>query len=207
MQLKVPLAFDPRRLDSHANLVARLTDIYTEMDRCYQLVADHYGFNCTGCEDNCCHSLFFHHTLVEYGHLRKGFRTLAPAVQRELKRRARQYAQQIPHAAFKQTAPRPICPLNDNSQCLLYAFRPMICRLHGLPHEIRRPGSSAVVGRGCHVFGEQCGTDVNLRLNRTPLYGQMASLEMTLRQTLGSNPKIKMTVADMLCTFEPACER
>ncbi len=45
------------------------------MDLKYKEAADYYGFDCTGCEDNCCFTRFFHHTLLEYLYIMEGYGT------------------------------------------------------------------------------------------------------------------------------------
>ena len=93
---------------------------------------------------------------------------------------------------------RVMCPLNENSACLIYDYRPMICRLHGIPHELRKPGQKPVYGPGCDLFAERCGKSPYIPFDRTPFYQEMAGLEQVFRQALGRNDKIKMTIAKML---------
>ena len=201
MHIAVSSPADLVLLDRHAPLIAKLTELYTVMDQQYQRAADHYGFVCTGCDDNCCYTQFFHHTIIEYGFLRNGYNVLDPVRQGEIQHRAIQYCRTIQQVGTPSSSQRPMCPLNENSRCILYAHRPMICRLHGLPHEFRKPGSAAVQGSGCHLFEAQFGAHDYVTFDRTPLYRRMAMLEMELRQALQLKAKIKMTVAEMLCTF------
>ena len=87
---------------------------------------------------------------------------------------------------------------------MLYAFRPMICRLHGIPHELHRPGGNVIKNPGCNAFFDQCrksGTSAYIRFDRTPFYRQMAILEKDLRQATGYTDKIKLTIAQMLVTI------
>ena len=94
-----------------------------------------------------------------------------------------------------------MCPLNRNGLCLLYAYRPMICRLHGIPHQVQRPGLSVLNAPGCDIFAEQCQEKENFKFDRTPFYIEMAELERGLKQAVGITHKIKMTVAQMIKTF------
>ena len=55
----------------------RLEILFSEMDRKYDEVADFYGFVCTGCENNCCLTRFYHHSLLEYLYLYEGYVALA----------------------------------------------------------------------------------------------------------------------------------
>ena len=54
-----------------------LMDLYHKMDRRYDEAARHYGFVCSGCEENCCQTKFYHHTYLEYLYLKEGFNTLS----------------------------------------------------------------------------------------------------------------------------------
>ncbi|RLC07770.1 MAG: hypothetical protein DRI57_25320 [Deltaproteobacteria bacterium] len=74
----------------------------------------------------------------------------------------------------------------------------MICRLHGIPHELRKPGQSAAHHPGCEAFTEQCEEKGCFKFDRTPFYIEMASLERDMKQALGTARKLKMTVAQML---------
>ena len=201
MHIEESSPFGPGRLDRHMHLIEKLADLFVVMDQRYQAAAEQYGFVCTGCEESCCYTRFFHHTVVEYGFLCKGFTALDPDRQNALRQRADQYIQTLQRLDAEPANQRPMCPLNENSRCILYAYRPMICRLHGLPHEIRKPGSGATSGPGCHVFEAQFGAHDYIAFDRTPLYRQMAVLEMELRQALNLKSKIKMTIAEMIATF------
>jgi hypothetical protein len=93
---------------------------------------------------------------------------------------------------------RVMCPLNEQGRCAIYAHRPMICRLHGIPNTLRRPDGRILTGPGCDDFYLQCGASGGEPLDRTPLYTAMADLERRLRDRLGFKSKIKLTVARMI---------
>ena len=61
---------------------------YEAMDRKYNEAGDYYGFNCNGCEDNCCATRFYHHTLLEVLYILNGFNSLEKAKQIKIKRQA-----------------------------------------------------------------------------------------------------------------------
>ena len=168
------------------------------MDRAYNQAASAAGFVCTGCEDNCCRSLFYHHTYLEYIFLRSGFAELSQARRQEIKERALAYVRSVSATPAGPVGKRMICPLNNEGRCRLYAVRPMICRLHGIPHEFTPPGHSLRLGTGCKAFYDQSGPNENYRLDRTPHYLEMARLEAQFKWQLGLNQKIKLTVAEML---------
>jgi len=93
---------------------------------------------------------------------------------------------------------RLMCPLNFDAVCILYPYRPMICRLHGIPHELHKPGQNPVYGPGCETFDCRCGDKGYFKFDRTPFYRDMAALEQEARKTLGLAEKIRMTVAEMI---------
>jgi len=181
----------------------RLQGIYAAMDRGYAQAADHYGFVCRGCADNCCQTRFYHHTLVEWLYLVHGLCGLPPDEQAAIRRRASEVCRRTA-ALDEQGAPlRVMCPLNEEGLCRLYDHRPMICRLHGLPHEMHPPGGEVSFSPGCHFFSAQCGAKAYFSFDRTPFYVSLARLEQDLRKACGYAPKIKMTVAQMVLESPP----
>jgi len=187
------LRFD-RFIDSFNGLNA----LYAKMDLAYAEVADAYGFHCSGCTDNCCLTRFFHHTLIEFLYLRKGFAGLDEKSQEEIRCRAIDVNEQVRQADNSGRVSRVMCPLNRKGLCLLYKYRPMICRLHGIPHEFRHPVRGRMSGPGCHEFEAKCGRQQYIEFNRTPFYQQMALLERRVREMTGIADKLKKTVAQML---------
>lgn len=170
--------------------------LYQLMDETWSRIAALYQFQCTGCEDNCCRSLFFHHTHVEKAYLRHGFDQLEPGRKNETLSRAEDYCQKTFPKNGEIKSLKTMCPLNEKGRCILYPYRPMICRLHGLPHEIRKPGFLPLMGKGCSAG--QFHDKVYIPFDRTPFYQNMARLEADYRQKSKKNAKIKETVAQML---------
>jgi Fe-S-cluster containining protein len=180
------------------HLRRRVIDLFEQMDRAYDDVARQSGFVCNGCKDNCCMTRFFHHTLLEYLYLKDGLAGLEPEVLGEVKAQAQSVVEQTAAMEGDDKPIRMMCPLNEAGRCILYAHRPMICRLHGIAHMLQRPDGQTQTGPGCDDFYIQSGPSPDLRLDRTPLYVAMAKLERELRETLGFNGKIKMTIAEMI---------
>jgi len=176
----------------------KLKDIYTDMDRAYAQAAACYGFDCRGCSDNCCRTLFYHHTVLEYLYLMKGWIGLAEEQRAATADLAFSVCRSLPAALAGPESVRFMCPLNLDGLCLLYSRRPMICRLHGIPHELHAPGQPVHHGCGCDVFVSQCGVKEYFVFDRTPYYVQIARLEKDLRKALGISEKFKMTVARMI---------
>jgi Fe-S-cluster containining protein len=185
-------------------LLMRLESLFNEMDRAYAAVADRYGFRCNGCTDNCCLTRFFHHTLLEYLYLMEGVQGLAPDARHAIIAKARAVNDAMAAENADNGAHRSMCPLNNDGRCALYPYRPMICRLHGIPHELHRPGGEVVKQPGCDAFFAHCrhsGKDAYIPFDRTPFYRQMAMLEKELRFTTGYTDKIKLSIAQMLVTI------
>jgi Fe-S-cluster containining protein len=180
--------------ESRAEFIGRLRRLYARMDAAYEAAAAACGFVCTGCEENCCRTRFHHHTLLEYIGLREAFERLPPDAQAQ----SLHLAEAWRAAQIGGGDARPLCPLNREGRCILYADRPMICRLHGLPHELRRPGMPGQLSPGCREFDRRCGGQAHQRFDRTPLYAELARLETGFQQALGVYRRFKHTIADML---------
>ncbi|HDL07201.1 MAG TPA: hypothetical protein ENG35_00480 [Desulfobacteraceae bacterium] len=186
------------RSDKYAGFLSRLSDIYAFMDRKYKEAADYYGFNCMGCDDTCCRTLFYHHTVVEYLYLIEGYRNIDPAKQSEVSGRASRVCMKIEEIDGEKITLRLLCPFNFDGLCVIYKYRPMICRLHGIPHELQKPGQAVFYGSGCKVFTDQNKKKDYFKFNRTPFYIEMAQLENELKQYAGITCKFKMTIAEMV---------
>lgn len=182
----------------YASFLDELSAIYAEMDRQYNAAAAGYGFACSGCKDNCCLTRFYHHTHIEYVYLLKGFFSLDAKPRNDILHRAETAEDRMRGVESAGGPSRIMCPLNMNERCRLYGFRPMICRLHGIPHEIRAPGRDLVFGPGCADFVRQCGDGKYVSFDRTSFYARMAGLEQRFRQTFGFHEKFKKTVAGMI---------
>ncbi len=179
-----------------------LIGLYKKMDAAFDKVAAQYGFQCNGCEDNCCRSLFFHHTFVEKAFLQYGFSRMDIKMQKKIHKNAAAYVSEtfsgsLPQKDMPRKSLKLMCPLNQDGRCTLYFFRPMICRLHGLPHQLTRPAdASPVRGPGCDAgrFDDKA----YIPFDRTPFYIQMAAIEQTFRKDTGHTGKIRETIAHML---------
>ena len=192
------LNIPPEKLEPH---LESLADLFGRMEKAYNEVAAAYGFRCAGCEDNCCLTRFYHHTLLEYLYLYRGFARLSADERARLQRAAVQVNQEAAAAVKQGRSVRVMCPLNLGGRCMLYRYRPMICRLHGIPNEMRRPGGMPVRGPGCGDFDRQCGDRAYIPFDRTPLYAEMARHERDLREALDFKAKPKLTVAQIIASF------
>ena len=179
----------------------KIRELLDRMEQAYSITAAQMGFNCRGCRDNCCRSLFFHHTVAEFFWLQSGMSLLPQIRQAKIKARASDQT-----ALDIRPGDKILCPLNESGRCILYPYRPMICRLHGIPHELRRPDGQRLTGPGCDDFYRQTNPAKSLRFDRTPWYAALAQLEKKLRREIGHEGKINMTIAQMLTTETPRLE-
>ncbi len=178
----------------------QLAGLYHNMDNTWNQVAAKHHFQCNGCRDNCCLSLFFHHTHIERAYLLYGFNTLTKDAQQAILKKAKHYyTATFDSGGIAVSKSKKIpCPLLMDGRCGLYQFRPMICRMHGLPHELHRPGFGPLKGPGCDAGNFEGNKD--LRFDRTPFYREMAGIEMKFRTKTGLKGKIKQTIAEILLT-------
>ncbi|MBU1340971.1 MAG: hypothetical protein KKE44_12180 [Proteobacteria bacterium] len=173
-----------------------LATLYCKMDQTWDKVAAAYPFKCDGCEDNCCKSLFFHHTHIEKAYFLNGFNQLDPDRKRIILDKAKEYCKKTFPKNREIKSLKIYCPVNENGRCLLYPYRPMICRLHGLPHELNRPGFKPVMGAGCDA-GRFEGKAI-IKFDRTPFYQHMIQIETAFRQDSNKTGRLKETIAQML---------
>lgn len=170
--------------------------LFAGMDRAYAKVAALYGFDCGGCEENCCTQRFYHYTLTEHYYLHKGLRAAGPARSTVVLEKARKvvgsYSEELKSGRILPL----MCPVNFDGLCSLYEHRPMICRLHGLPHEFAAPDGTLKEGGGCHRFNSL--HKITLRLDRTGFYAELAGIEKALRERLAFSGRYKKTTAEML---------
>ena len=182
------------------NFFKKLELLYGKMDKAYNKAASHYGFKCNGCEDNCCKSFFYHHTFVEKDYLLSRVNNLTYEKKESLRKSAALYLQTI---SINKTdtginAKRPLCPLNNDNKCMLYTVRPMICRLHGIPHHLNIPGREIKQNPGCDAGAPFFNSKNYFSFDRIPYYKEMAEIEQEYKKNLGKTEKIKQTVAHML---------
>ena len=176
----------------------RLQCLFAVMDRQFAEAAKHYGFHCDGCEDNCCRTRFYHHTYLEYLYIHAGLNELGHQRRRAMQSRAAVVCRETAKADEKAMPVRLMCPLNSDGRCTLYTYRPMICRLHGISHELRKPGQSVIRGPGCGMFDLRCSDKSYFQFDRTPFYFEMAELESELKQAVGLSGRVKMTIAEII---------
>jgi len=201
--MKLPAELPDETLGGFLN---RLRQIFADMDQKYEKAAAHYGFQCRGCEDNCCLTRFHHHTFLEFFFIRDGFRLLDPSAQIAIRSKAEAVCRRSAQALKIGSTVRLMCPLNAAGLCRLYPYRPMICRLHGIPHELHKPGQPVSHGPGCNFFEEHFYGKPYYKFDRTPFYFEIAGLENEFKQATGLSGRIKLTIAEMIIRIEQGAE-
>ena len=190
-------------------LFERISKLYYTMDRAYADAADHYAFHCSGCDCNCCEERFYHYTGAEHIFLAYGLACLGHDVKTGIFSRADEAMRlyQLHDASLE--AGRAVCPLNLDGLCMLYGYRPMICRLQGIPHYIKKLGQPQKRGPGCHVFNEKILPEKlsDFSFDHTPFYLEMAAIEIEIRNMLNYKGRYKKTVAEMLLDIRDAENR
>jgi len=178
------------------DFLSRIKHIFDTMERSYDEIASHYGFSCKGCTENCCTQRFHHHTLAEYLYLLEGMKKADPELVQTILMRAKVVTDTYWRELEAGEILPLMCPVNTEGRCTLYEYRPMICRMHGLPHRFTKPDATEVRGGGCGRFEEQFTADKTV--DRTWAYTELAHLERELRMKLNYRTRIKKTTAEML---------
>lgn len=177
------------------SFLEKLEQLFVKMDAAYDTAAKEHGFVCNGCEENCCKTLFYHHTFLEFFYLAQGLQKLTTDTRQALYKRAQKVVL-AQSTASAGTVFRKMCPLNQNGRCQLYAHRPMICRLHGIPYLLGF-GHAQKEGEGCNDFYQQA-VQTDSVLDRTELYQALALLEKKLRAWINDSSKIRLTIAEII---------
>jgi hypothetical protein len=178
--------------------VSEVEVLFGDMDLAYEKSAARFGFQCSGCTDNCCKSLFFHHTLAEWLYLQWGITRFESGKIQDLRARAADVKDRMDRQSTADSPPGIMCPANVEGLCEIYPFRPMICRLHGIPNVLRLPNGNRIEGPGCDAFLNRGNPQKAEALDRTPFYRRLAAIEKKLRQSIGYQMKIKKTVAELI---------
>ncbi|MEO5361234.1 MAG: hypothetical protein H7843_12425 [Nitrospirota bacterium] len=188
--------------------IDKLSEIFMASDALYQKSQEHYTvggepFSCTGCLDNCCTTVFYHYTLIEYFYLAEGLSQIADdAMAEAIVERSQAYFMEIVRNPFKTDSLRIMCPLNFDGMCVVYKNRPLICRVHGVPSSLSQPGKANQRWDGCKRFTDQHGgKEFPVVIDRTPFYSQIASLEGQLRKEMVFFQRYKKTIAEMIIDY------
>ncbi len=176
----------------------KLEGLYAQMDAEYGRLSRLYGLSCEGCDDNCCTQRFNHHTFAEYLFLLEGLKAADPELRDAILIRARVVVESYAHELQAGEIFKLMCPVNFNGSCALYKWRPMICRLHGLPHYFIMPDGARKAGGGCHRINAVEKATPHQGMDRTPFYTALAQIEKDVRERLGYRERFRKTTAQML---------
>ncbi len=186
----------------------QLQNIYQKLEQVYEKVARKLNFSCVDCPDNCCDSYFLHHTYAEWAFLWLGFSKLEFVKQREVLQKSENYIEQCDVAKESGERPQVMCPLNQEGLCVLYEYRLLVCRTHGVPATLTRPDGQELHFPGCfhcqELVQKRYGDVKPPYVERTPLLRKLVWLEDELLDNRRSlMPKVKMTIAEMLVKGPP----
>lgn len=184
---------------SGTELIPRLVELYGQMDVAYSEASRQAGFSCDGCDGiKCCTVDLIVHTFAEMLYLRRGFSALDEAFRLEIKNRLRDILEAKAADPLGGSYRDAVCVLNFEGKCILYDYRPMICRLAGIPHIISRPNSTQTKSVGCQRFENDIRPAFpHILIDRTFFYKKMAEIEIAVIQELGRRTN-SLTVAEIL---------
>jgi Fe-S-cluster containining protein len=184
----------------------KIKDLYSSMDAAYSRAADYSGFRCVGCSESCCKERFYHYTLAEHLYLIEGMGSLDAITAGEILFRAKEAVRLYRLHDLQGKPERLLCPLNVKGLCGLYEYRPMICRLHGIPHLVRKPGGPEQTGPGCHRFAEEIAPAGPV-FDRTEYYSGVAAVEIEVRRLVKFNGRYRKTVAEMIVDISKTMDK
>ncbi len=182
--------------------IERMRLLYSEMDGAYDALAGKYGFSCDGCEDNCCTQRFYHHAVAEYFYLLEGIKKADPELREQIFRKSMVVTESYWHEVQAGEVFKLMCPANFDGLCSVYEWRPMICRLHGLPHHFTMPDGTVRKSGGC----PRTNDDSNGLLDRTPFYKELAEIEKSMREDMNYRQRFKKTTAQMFVDMQMELE-
>jgi len=137
-------------------------------DQAFQEMQQKYG-ECIRCErhcSDCCHAVFGLFS-IEAAYLKQNFDQLgkeeiktallrcneADRALKQLEKMLQSYRDDPNMQAYAMARERIRCPLlDDNLDCILHSFRPITCRVYGIPTKIQ--GKARVCGRSGFKKGE-----------------------------------------------------
>ncbi len=181
------------------SLILRIRELYDKIDKTYAAAAEKIDLTCEGCDGVvCCTVDFTVHTFVEMSYLKQGFYALDPSVQGEILTKSRRMVSAKQQAPKGDDYRKAVCALNSAGACILYEYRPMICRLAGIPYFFTKPNGSKLESGGCKKFDESIpAKNSGAILDRTEFYREMAAMEIKAVIARGERTE-KLTIAEIL---------
>ncbi len=187
-----------------AEMIPQMKKLYERIDSAYTAAAEKTGLTCYGCNGTiCCSVDLTIHTFMEISYLKEGFNTLGDSDQSEILRKSRFIVRAKQEAPYGSGYRNAVCALNSSGACMLYEYRPMICRLAGIPHFFTKPNGSKLESGGCKKFTQShSGKVTGAILDRTEFYREMAAMEVEAVIARGERTK-KLTIAEILVSSPP----
>ena len=191
-------------------LSREIAEIYRDMQKGYEKIADEISLSCSNCPDNCCDSYFQHHTYSEWAYLWEGLNQLEQPALEQIAERAKEYVRTSSDALAAGERPQLMCPLNEDGRCILYQHRMLVCRMHGIPATMTRPDGQSMRFPGCFRCQEIVAENYEKEddapaMDRTSLFRRLVALESKL---MGDKhhlyPRVKKTIADMIVEGPPS---
>ncbi|HMK34446.1 MAG TPA: hypothetical protein VK463_05220 [Desulfomonilaceae bacterium] len=188
---------------SGEDLIPRLAELNRVIDSAYCKAGRSVAFSCEGCDGvKCCTVDLNLHTFIEMLYVRRGFNTLDKTLQETVLERSHAIVAAKRQDALGEAYRNSVCALNFEGSCLIYAYRPMICRLAGIPHHIVRPDGRTIESGGCSRYQNEIQPlHPQLKIDRTNFYREMASIEIDIIKLLGKRTA-PYTIAETLCLPE-----
>jgi len=185
-------------------LIARAEMLCRRIDQVYASAAGTVGFSCEGCDGEvCCTVDLPLHSFVEKIYVTMGFRLLEAEKQAQTLDRCAvmlKAKQSNPYGELYRGA---VCVLNFDGLCSVYPYRPMICRLSGIPHVLHTPDGKTTTRGGCSRYESEIRPrHPDLRIDRTEFYQEMAAIEIEIIRSLGRRPR-SLTIAEVLGGADP----
>ncbi len=181
------------------DLIPGIRELYRKIDSRYAAAAEKIGLTCEGCDGIvCCTVDLTLHTFIEISYLRFGFDMLESSRRSEILTKSRVIVEAKREAPYGDRYRSAVCALNSEGACTLYEYRPMICRLAGMPHVFTRPDGSEVASGGCKKFEETLRRqNPETKIDRSEFYREMAAMEIEAVRSRGRRTE-KLTIAEML---------
>ncbi|MFH0960165.1 MAG: YkgJ family cysteine cluster protein [Pseudomonadota bacterium] len=179
---------------------SRLKQLYEQIDYFYRKAATQSAFSCHGCDGaKCCTVDLIVHTSAEMLYMRRGLGALNPSTKLEIKKRSKHIVE-LKRLDYLGEYRNSVCAANFDGKCRIYDYRPMICRLAGIPHFIDKPNGTRIFGPGCDRFelGASEGKTVE-KIDRTPFYNKLAEMEIEVINNQGRRTP-SLTIAEILAT-------
>lgn len=180
-------------------LIPRLSLLNRVIDAAYCEAAGSVGFSCEHCDGvTCCTVDLKLHTLIEMLYLRRGVSALDKSTHHAVLDKSHAIVAAKLDDAGGEAYRNSVCALNIGGRCAAYDYRPMICRLAGIPHYFVRPDGETIESGGCtRYLADIEAVHPDVRIDRTEFYREMASIEVEIIRLRGRRSAPR-TIAETL---------